>query len=505
MKLIAVGSGNDVHIKLNSPFVSGYHAEILLLDNGEILLTDKGSKNGTYLNERRLQPNKEVPVRRGDNVRFADVPLNWHSVPAVPLPDMSKVKEMRGIGTNFRNKYQLQGDRVSRFHATLKKMNDGKWYIQDHSKNGTTVNGQPIPSNQDVRLKRGDAIACAGVPVPNPYGKGINTDTKKIVTGVSVCLMLCAAIFGVVLLAGKIQGHRNNEDRKWSKTMSDEEIYSRYKNSVVLLVGSYYYKVSAGNLDLERLCGLPTEVVMMNGEIYAVDGNEDRMNIYTGTGFFISEDGKIVTNLHIARPWLFEKEQSIISDNYKMFIAGLASELPELNAYTAQVKVEGVISYIGMIPNGAYFSMDNIKKCRELVAHDNTEKDVAILQLETKRLPDGQTTIVNMADAVVDDSDIRVGSHIYTLGFPFGLSLQDLKSEKGVQLLANGGSITQESTEFTFGFNAPSYGGASGSPVFNDKGQLIGVLNSGVSKSQGFNYAVKASHLKDLLKNIPVE
>ena len=74
-----------------------------------------------------------------------------------------------------------------------------------------------------------------------------------------------------------------------------------------------------------------------------------------------------------------------------------------------------------------------------------------------------------------------------------------------MQLLANGGSITQESTEFTFGFNAPSYGGASGSPVFNDKGQLIGVLNSGVSKSQGFNYAVKASHVKDLLKNIPVE
>ena len=41
--------------------------------------------------------------------------------------------------------------------------------------------------------------------------------------------------------------------------------------------------------------------------------------------------------------------------------------------------------------------------------------------------------------------------------------------------------------------------------VRNDKGQLIGVLNSGVSKSQGFNYAVKASHVKDLLKNIPVE
>jgi S1-C subfamily serine protease len=84
------------------------------------------------------------------------------------------------------------------------------------------------------------------------------------------------------------------------------------------------------------------------------------------------------------------------------------------------------------------------------------------------------------------------------MGFPFGLSLQDLKTSKGIRILANGGSITQECTEYSFGFNAPSYGGASGSPIFNAKGQLIGVLNSGVRNSQGFNYAVKAVHVKEL-------
>lgn len=44
MKLIVIGSNSNCQIKLDSQFVSGYHAEILLLDNGEILLTDKGSK-----------------------------------------------------------------------------------------------------------------------------------------------------------------------------------------------------------------------------------------------------------------------------------------------------------------------------------------------------------------------------------------------------------------------------------------------------------------------------
>ena len=224
------------------------------------------------------------------------------------------------------------------------------------------------------------------------------------------------------------------------------------------------------------------------------------MNMYTGTGFFVSEDGKIVTNLHIVRPWLFEKDLSLISDQYKMFMASVASENPALNAFTAQIKVEGVLDYIGMIPNGVYFGEDNLKKCREFAVHDNIEKDVAILQLETMKLPD-KSSIVDLNQAVVNDTEITVGSHIYTLGFPFGLSLQDLKSPKGIQLLGHGGSITQESTKYSFGFDAASYGGASGSPIFNEKGQLIGILNSGVSKSQGFNYAIKASYVVDLLNS----
>ena len=423
--------------------------------------------------------------------------LDWQSVPPVVIdPD---IKEMRGIGTNFRNKYQLQGEKVSRYHATLSRRKDKKWYIQDHSKNGTTINGKAIPSNQNVRLKRGDTILCAGVSVPNPYGDSPSVNLKPVLWGVLSILMLLGCGFAFYSLDGC---GGNTQKTVKAKPMSDKEIYDKYKNSIVLLIGYYYYEVSAGNLDLKKL-ELPTEVVVSNGKLKAVNGQRANMNIYTGTGFYVSEDGKIATNLHIVRPWLFDKEQSLISDQYKMFMSVAASENPALNAFTAQIKVEGVLSYIGMIPNGAYFSEDNLKQCRELIAHDNTENDVAILQLETKKLPDDNCTIVNIDQAVVNDSDICVGSHVYTMGFPFGLSLQDLKSPKGIQLLGHGGSVTQECADYSFGFDASSYGGASGSPIFNEKGQLIGVLNAGVSKSQGFNYAIKASHVVDLLKSKP--
>ncbi len=493
MKLLVIGSNSNCHIRFNSPFVSGYHAELLLLDNGDVLLTDKGSRNGTYLNDQRLQPNKDISVKRGDVIRFADQLLDWQNVPSMPMPDFSKVKEMRGIGTNFRNKHQLQGDKVSRFHATLIKKNDKKWYIQDHSKNGTTVNGKAIPSNLDIKLKKGDKILCAGVPVPNPYGENPCINYRKLLTILLVILIISGAGFGIYSLRGC------DGNKSLSKLMTDNEIYTKYKNSTVLLIGFYYYRVSAGNLDLGKL-DLPTEVVLSGGKLKAINGQRSNMNMYTGTGFFVSEDGKIVTNLHMVKPWLFEKELSLISDQYKMFMASVASENPALNAFTAQIKVEGVLDYIGMIPNGAYFSEENLKRCREFAVHENTEKDVAILQLETMRLPE-KSSIVNLNQAVVKDAEITVGSHIYTIGFPFGLSLQDLKSPKGIQLLGHGGNITQESTKYSFGFDAASYGGASGSPIFNEKGQLIGVLNSGVSKSQGFNFAIKAFYVVDLLNN----
>lgn len=194
----------------------------------------------------------------------------------------------------------------------------------------------------------------------------------------AVLLLLCGGGYGLYSLKGC-----KGPEIITPKRMTDQEIYAKYKNSTVLLIGYYYYKVSAGNLDLNKM-ELPTEVVISDGKLKATNGLQNKMNTLTGTGFYISKDGKIVTNLHMVRPWLFDKELSLISDQYKMFMASAASENPALNAFTAQVKVEGVLAYIGMIPNGAYFSNENLKQCRELVVHEDKNKDVAIIQLETK-------------------------------------------------------------------------------------------------------------------------
>ena len=174
MKLITIGSSKLANIKLKSSFVSSLHAEILLLDNGDIILTDKGSKNGTYVQNQRVEPEKDITVRRGDSIRFADVYLDWNMIPTMPVLDPTKVKGVYGVGSNFRNKYQLVGGTVSRFHATFKEMKNGQWFIRDHSRNGTTLNGVRLTPEMDYRVKAKDVIVCGGVPCTNPVPGGSN-------------------------------------------------------------------------------------------------------------------------------------------------------------------------------------------------------------------------------------------------------------------------------------------------------------------------------------------
>lgn len=491
MKLIVVGTDFNCMIRLDSQFVSSYHAEILLLDNGDILLTDKGSKNGTYLNNQRLQPNKDVPVKRGDVIRFADQVLDWKNIPTIEVD--SDIREMRGIGTNFRNKYQLQGEKVSRYHATFSKRKDGRWYIQDHSKNGTFINGKKIQAHQNIKLKRGDVILCAGIAVPNPYTEEPSVGFSPKLWGVFIVLIILFGCGG----AAYYFVNKYHLDSEIPHSMTDEEIRERYQNSIVLLVGYYYFEVSAGALDLSKL-GLPTDVVVSNGMLKAVNGQRANMNIGAATGFFVSEDGKIVTDMHVVRPWQSAKDRSLIANQYRKFISDAAMSNPAVKAFASQIKVEGVLSYVGMIPNGTIFSEDNLQQCRILTEDDGDERNMAVLQLESNGLLDCR--IVNLDQVVTSDSAIYVGAHIYSMGFPAALEVGNLKSSEPVLLQEYSGDITQDCDDFSFGIDASAYEVLGGSPVFNEKGQLIGVLDVRNTKEQGRQYAMKASYVLDLMQ-----
>jgi hypothetical protein len=64
-----LGRGAEAEIRLEDPFASSRHAQ-LLRQGGLIVLEDLGSTNGTYLNEEPLQG--PAPLHAGDRLRIGD-------------------------------------------------------------------------------------------------------------------------------------------------------------------------------------------------------------------------------------------------------------------------------------------------------------------------------------------------------------------------------------------------------------------------------------------------
>lgn len=515
MKLIVFGKDpQQASIVLNSQYVSAYHAELILLDNGDMYLTDK-STNGTYINGARMTPGKEVSVRRGDNIAFADVPINWNQIEEVRVP--KNIKRIISIGTNPLNQIVLDGKHISRFHATIREMQDGKWYICDHSTNGTKINGEKLVKDHYTPLKAGDEIVCAGVPIHNP----IPNKPVAMYLGISLGAVAAAAmlIWGVVVFINNF--NKWNHHGKWEAT----KVVAMYKPTTMLILAGYHFEVTAGTLDLSNVPdpdskkrgrytrSLPTSFYVVNtpsgSHAMAYDGSD--CTEYSGTGFFVGDDGYFITNRHIARPWESAKnsqstthEQLWIEwaeDYFRSKLNTLVQEgYIDAIQYINQVKVKGVLDYVKIIPDGQFLDVHNAINATTIKVSDNEDIDLALMRVRSKLADKYEYIPYDQIKAATP----QIGNKMYTIGFPFGLGLQ--KDLKNTEISANfsEGSITRTEDQVSFGFSAQAGGGASGSPVIDEYGRLIGVLYEGLSSKESFNRAIRVDYVEQLLRNAKV-
>jgi S1-C subfamily serine protease len=370
---------------------------------------------------------------------------------------------------------------VSRNHAQLILKESGDILIADSgSTNGTYVNGQKISMQV---LQKGDRVLICNkyllewenIFTPKPQPKTNKTLKTILISAAAVAVI----IFGFLFIP------------KGEKTLSAEEIYAKYEKSVVLVYGEYYYDVTCGNYNFGQF-------VISNGEL-----KKNASNHYTGTGFFVSQDGKIVTNKHVAEPWAYkEQEMNLIKKQVQEYLKSLARQsraaqiefLPLVN----EVKVTGKLDYIGIIPNGHYASAkDDIIPCHVARTSDNNDIDVAVIQTKSPNLPAG-ATFVDLNTAITDDAEIKEGRWICTMGFPAGFIVG--QTSQGLKATNSEGKITQQREYYDFGNDLKIVEGASGSPVFDNHGYLIGVINAGFTVTQSNNMAIKAKYAVELAK-----
>jgi S1-C subfamily serine protease len=133
-----------------------------------------------------------------------------------------------------------------------------------------------------------------------------------------------------------------------------------------------------------------------------------------------------------------------------------------------------------------------------LVKNDPTN-DLSIIRIEDSEFKPFTSLPYNFTTEVEE-----VASDIYTLGYPqvhiMGTEVKyttgAINSKSGVQ-----GDPTH------YQISAHIDHGNSGGPMFNSKGTIIGITDSGLDKAEfgDVNYAIKSSYLKSLVDALPVK
>ncbi|MBQ2906906.1 MAG: FHA domain-containing protein [Bacteroidales bacterium] len=552
MKLITIGSSQNATIRLDSSFVSSLHAEIILIDNGDIILTDRNSRNGTFVQNQKVESNKDILVRRGDNIRFADVHLDWNKIPQLPPVDHKKIKGIYGIGSNGRNTYHLTGNTVSRFHATLTETKNGKWFIKDHSTNGTTINGKKITPEKEYQIKQKDVIVCGGVPFENPVPRD-----KKV-----IAMKMSAIAAAVILLAVCIRFiiPDESEGRRIKDIFTSGPSIEDMCTASTLVYGEYHYEVTLEDDPFVSLIsGWPTKyvfghdmkeggVLLKNATIISNINPNYIANYYsnisyTGTAFFISEDGKMATNRHVATPWYHIeedvnnaiKQEMILLRNHALTVNQLKSvedlmelqdtelgeliynhlmqyiesdhffsKLEEFNGYimrykSSNIKISGAHDYLGVAMAGRkYNSALEFDRCTVLKASENPKTDIAIIQLNTGILPSTVKYIYDMDRCIMETKSLKPQTKGYlSIGYPAGfmLAYEDFSE---IQPTIHDVKISKIPNEYGFQMQGEAIGGNSGSPVCTKKGQLIGIVWGKSTLLATGSYGVHAKYLKEM-------
>ena len=180
-------------------------------------------------------------------------------------------------------------------------------------------------------------------------------------------------------------------------------------------------------------------------------------SVYSGTGFLFSAKDYVITNWHVVRG-------------------------------TNNIKVKFL----------------NGEKIEAEVALKDPQNDIAFLKLA--RQPQLPPSNLKIGDA----SNIKMGDKVFTIGYPAHFLMGD--NPKYTEGVVNATSGLQDDPT-VFQVSVEIQPGNSGGPLFNSKGEVIGITTSSLDPKaaveafgtlpQNVNYAIKSSYISALLPMLP--
>ncbi len=472
-----IGRGPDNRYLINDPtkVISNNHAIISQYSDGRVTITDISS-NGTTLNGHTLPKGKEINIRRGDQVVFADIAtLEWSRIPIINFPP--GIISTYNIGRSPENNYITKSDDTGRNHACLVVTSDNKYYILDQSKTGTLINGDRLPVYQFVKTKKCDKIKFGDSELlywNKIAGSGLSCNTLKLIY-FGLPLILLLTISGL-----KYQKHIMEEREKREHIVVPAKDRT---SSLVMIYNKFYYTVKDQNSNVLYYYG--TDNDHKESDISRL--RPEDAYIIIGTGFFISNDGKLISNRHVLEPWSDE-------DNKKYFI-------PSGTSWVGFVK-GGVSIEIGIIPNGANVNKSNFEssafRCDLNTLKSHQDVDLALIQIQGKQLPTGSSYIpMNDIASRTDLKSIKESEDIVIIGYPRAFQMYASNNFSLTPIYDNG-KLSNLNDIHTITYNANTDKGASGSPVIHiESGKIIAVNTYMLGNNH--NFGIQSDYIHQLV------
>ena len=130
----------------------------------------------------------------------------------------------------------------------------------------------------------------------------------------------------------------------------------------------------------------------------------------------------------------------------------------------------------------------------EVVAMDE-EHDLAIIKINDPKFKGLGTLPYAIKTSLAD-----VGESVFVLGYPMTTTMGDeIKLTTGIISSHSG----FEGNKSQYQISAPVQPGNSGGPLFDDNGNIIGIVNAKPTGAENVSYAVKAQYLQTLVNQLP--
>ncbi|MFN3195959.1 MAG: serine protease [Chlorobiota bacterium] len=132
------------------------------------------------------------------------------------------------------------------------------------------------------------------------------------------------------------------------------------------------------------------------------------------------------------------------------------------------------------------------KKYKAKVIAKDKQLDLAVIQLEDSTISLDNVTFPKAK------KEKSISEKVFVLGYPMSTMMgDDIKLTDGLISSTSGigGSLKE------YQISAPIQPGNSGSPSFDDNGNFIGMVNSGIVMADNVGYSIKAKYIEDFLED----